>query len=231
MSPRNGRVPLSERYVDLFYFLFFALHLFASACVDSTYDALTVVQGLVPASVVPPVLRTVLHGRLPNSPDYLAQSADPFIPNAWLPRYAWLRMSLLSEFVVQVPAFVLGMWAMWKDDCRAYPLLAIYGMLGCFTTLQCIAMVTLGVERRVLTSDQVMFLLQYVAPLTSEITSLLCSSPRLSWWTWLCARCACFLKPRMLNRVSTLTQSVSGSHILAVGVDLVANDLALANLV
>lgn len=29
------RVPLRQRYVDLFYFVYFAFHLFASLCVDS----------------------------------------------------------------------------------------------------------------------------------------------------------------------------------------------------
>lgn len=47
-------------------------------------------------------------------PDYLEQSADPLIPNVWHPRYAWFRVSLLSEFVIQVPAFVIGMVALWN---------------------------------------------------------------------------------------------------------------------
>jgi len=46
--------------------------------------------------------------------DYLEKSQDPLLPFAWHPRYAWFRMSLLSEFFVQVPAFVLGMYTFWR---------------------------------------------------------------------------------------------------------------------
>ncbi|WFD38019.1 uncharacterized protein MJAP1_000967 [Malassezia japonica] len=142
-------VPLRRRYVDLFYFVYFAFHLFASLCVD--------IQGLLPPAVVPEVLRNVLQ-------DYLEQSADPLIPNVWHPRYAWFRVSLLSEFVIQVPAFVIGMVALWNDDKRVYPLLAVYGLLGSFTTLQCIAMVTMGEERALLSSANLAFILQNYIP-------------------------------------------------------------------
>lgn len=70
--------------------------------------------------------------------DYLEQSADPLLPHAWEPRYAWMRMALFSEFVLQVPAFVLGLYALWKgactiltaDDRRLYPVLIAYGAIG-----------------------------------------------------------------------------------------------------
>ncbi|WFD02333.1 hypothetical protein MOBT1_001015 [Malassezia obtusa] len=69
-------------------------------------------------------------------------------------------MSLLSEFILQVPSFVLGMYALWHDDRRFYPLLAVYGAIASFTTLQCIAMVTLGEENALLTSENLTFLLK-----------------------------------------------------------------------
>lgn len=75
---------------------------------------LTAVQGLVPSHYVPAVLRDVLQGVFAYAhTDYLEKSADPLIPKAWLPNYIWFRMSLFSEFVIQVPAFVLGMYALW----------------------------------------------------------------------------------------------------------------------
>ncbi|WFD18941.1 hypothetical protein MCAP1_001154 [Malassezia caprae] len=150
--------PLWKRPVDAFYFAFFALHLLASLCVD--------IQGLVPAHFVPAVFRNVLA-------DYLAQSADPLLPHAWAPRYAWMRMALLSEFVLQVPAFVLGLYALWTNDKRAYPVLVAYGAIACFTTMQCIAMVTVGEERQQLSSANVRFLLQNYVPFM-VIPGLLC---------------------------------------------------------
>lgn len=54
-----------------------------------------------------------------------------------------------------------------EDDRRFYPLLAVYGAIGrwkahaaSFTTLQCIAMVTLGEENALLTSENLTFLLK-----------------------------------------------------------------------
>ena len=45
--------------------------------------------------------------------DYLRDSADPLLPYAWSSKYVWFRVSLLSEFVVQLPTFVFGMYALW----------------------------------------------------------------------------------------------------------------------
>lgn len=139
------RLAIWKRPADLFYFLFFAMHLFASLCVD--------IQGLVPATYVPKVFRNVLA-------DYLTKSRDPLVPNTWLPRYAWFRMSLLSEFMLQVPAFLVGLYAFWYNDARAYPFLIAYGAIACFTTLQCIAMVTIGEERVHLSEANLLFILQ-----------------------------------------------------------------------
>ena len=123
--------------------------------------------------------------------DYLTKSRDPLVPNTWLPRYAWFRMSLLSEFMLQVPAFLVGLYAFWystfvfaslttKDDARAYPFLIAYGAIGtslalrclcsaCFTTLQCIAMVTIGEERVHISEANLLFILQYVSAPSARI--------------------------------------------------------------
>ncbi|WFD30835.1 hypothetical protein MSPP1_001859 [Malassezia sp. CBS 17886] len=148
---RHHRVPtpLCERPLDAFYFAFFALHAVASMCVD--------IQGLVPASWVPHVFRAVLQ-------DYLVKSGDPLVPNAWYPRYMWFRVSMFSEFLLQVPTFVLGLWALWRDDKRVYPLLIAYGAVASFTTLQCIATVVGGEERIALTDAHLMFLLANYIP-------------------------------------------------------------------
>lgn len=109
----------------------------------------------MPVEYVPTVLQRVLQ-------DYLVKSRDPLVPNAWLPRYAWFRMSLFSEFMLQVPAFVVGLYVFWYNDPRGFPLLIAYGAIACFTTLQCIAMVTLGEERVHLSPENLVFILQYV---------------------------------------------------------------------
>lgn len=125
----------------------------------------------MPAVYVPTVLQRVLQ-------DYLVKSRDPLVPNAWQPRYAWFRMSLLSEFVLQVPAFVVGLYVFWNNDPRGYPLLIAYGAIACFTTLQCIAMVTMGEERALLSSANLAFILQYVACLTQKLYPLFCAPGR-----------------------------------------------------
>lgn len=56
-------------------------------------------------------------------------------------RYMWFRVSLLSEFFVQVPAFVVGTYFLYysacatparltADDRRIYPFLVLYGAIG-----------------------------------------------------------------------------------------------------
>ncbi|PKI84323.1 hypothetical protein MVES_001626 [Malassezia vespertilionis] len=149
---------LYRRYVDLLYFLYFAMHLFASVCID--------IQALVPAYYVPQLFRDILQGApfSTTHADYLVKSADPLLPNAWLPQYTWFRISLLSEFVFQLPVFAIGLYAMWNNEKRWYPLLATYGAIGCFTTMQCIATVLLGEERAALTPANLRFLLQNYVP-------------------------------------------------------------------
>ncbi|WFD33392.1 hypothetical protein MCUN1_000205 [Malassezia cuniculi] len=95
---------------------------------------------------------------------YIEQSNDPLLPHAWEPRYAWFRMAVLSEFLVQVPAFTLGIWAMWTDNKRAYPWLICYGTLASFTTLQCLATVLLGPERTQLSTANLQMILQNYIP-------------------------------------------------------------------
>lgn len=73
-------------------------------------------------------------------------------------------MSLFSEFVLQVPAFVVGLYVFWSNDPRGYPLLIAYGAIACFTTLQCIAMVTMGEERVHLAPENLSFILQNYIP-------------------------------------------------------------------
>ena len=145
----SPRIPLRARPVDALYFAYFVLHLAASLCVD--------IQAIVPAHLVPTVFQNVLR-------DYLAQSNDPLLPRAWDPAYAWFRIAVLSEFFVQVPAFTLGIWAMWTNDRRAYPWLILYGTLAALTTLQCLATVLIGPERAQLSPANLQMILQNYIP-------------------------------------------------------------------
>lgn len=92
-------------------------------------------------------------------------------------------MALLSEFVLQVPAFVVGLYALWTSalprltqttsgpircSWRTARSVRCLTHAACFTTMQCIAMVTVGEERQQLSSANVRFLLQCVGATHAE---------------------------------------------------------------
>ncbi|CEH15152.1 hypothetical protein CBOM_02947 [Ceraceosorus bombacis] len=125
------RRPLSKRPLDITWMTFFIVHLAASLLVDS--------QTLMPANVMPAWQSNLLHS-------YLKDSSDPLISALTTPaplghlfhastskphNYAWFATSMILEFAVQVPVFVLGTIAL----CRAT-----------FTTLQCLVTVLYGPE-------------------------------------------------------------------------------------
>ncbi|KAF9047201.1 hypothetical protein BDZ89DRAFT_1058252 [Hymenopellis radicata] len=109
MSYQATRVPLTSRPLDLVYFTFFLWHLVASFAVD--FQAL-------------------------------------FYPHTWLPslpsamrkenNLTWFICFLAIEFLFQLPVFVLGMIALWKDSKSIYVLLLVYASSTVTTTLPCL---------------------------------------------------------------------------------------------
>ena len=84
---------LTSRPADLGYVSFLLFHLLASLLVDG--------QSFYPPHLVPASLKQV-------KADYLRDSKDPLISNAFSPRYAWFTLALVTEMVIQVPSFLLG---------------------------------------------------------------------------------------------------------------------------
>ncbi|PWN48013.1 hypothetical protein IE53DRAFT_389821 [Violaceomyces palustris] len=142
---------LTKRPMDLIYLAFFTVHLAASLCVDlqCMFDR--------PSDVFPKALTSTLE-------DYLSTSNDPFLLGAWSPRYSWFTVSLLTEIFFQMPCFCVGIYGLYKDDKRTYPLLIAYGMLATFSAVQCIFTVLHGEERQVLSDSNVSGLLKNYLP-------------------------------------------------------------------
>ncbi|CAD6885123.1 unnamed protein product [Tilletia laevis] len=148
-SSRPRPRPLLRRPLDLFYVVFLSFHLLASLLVDG--------QTFYPSSWVPAALVKV-------KADYLRDSNDPLIKNALSLKYVWFWTAMVLEFVIQVPAFALGAWALVRDDKRFYPLLIAYSSCAAVTTLQCLLTVLLGSERKALSDDNLRTILGSYVP-------------------------------------------------------------------
>ncbi|KAE8212032.1 hypothetical protein CF327_g4279 [Tilletia walkeri] len=149
VSSRPVQRPLLQRPLDLFYVIFLSFHLLASLLVDG--------QTFYPSSWVPSALVKV-------KADYLRDSNDPLIANALAPQYVWFWTAMVLEFVVQVPSFALGAWALARDDRRFYPLLIAYSSCASVTTLQCLLTVLLGPERKTLSAENLRTILGSYVP-------------------------------------------------------------------
>ncbi|KAH9479542.1 Sigma intracellular receptor 2 [Psilocybe cubensis] len=155
-----SRLPLTARPLDLVYFIFFAVHLFASIVLDLQY--------LYPPQYVPRLFRLALDS-------YVSMSRDPLIGGVFNlygdgGHLIWFKTFLALEAVFQVPVFILGLRALYSGSQRIYPLLVIYGASSATTTLACVAVVLQTPE---LTPET---LKQGIACITSEQRVLLLSS-------------------------------------------------------
>ncbi|KAI0046729.1 hypothetical protein FA95DRAFT_1493602 [Auriscalpium vulgare] len=131
MAPPARRT-LTSRPTDLFYFVFFLIHIPATLLIDC--------QALYPPAYVPDVIRA-----LPAW--YVAMSGDPLVGGAMglLPvperELVWFKTFLCLEAVFQLPTFFIGARGLWRGSRGIYPLLIIYGASTATTTLACLAVV------------------------------------------------------------------------------------------
>ncbi|TDL23970.1 hypothetical protein BD410DRAFT_786669 [Rickenella mellea] len=114
----------SARPLDLLYFIFFCVHIPATLMID--------LQGLLPSYVFPAPVRKIV-------PFYLSISNDPLMAGAFgmngLPsQWLWFKSFLFLECLFQLPTFLVGIYALWHDMRKVYPLLLTYGA-STFTTL------------------------------------------------------------------------------------------------
>nr|ODN88626.1 hypothetical protein L203_02636 [Cryptococcus depauperatus CBS 7841] len=113
------------RKLDKLWFAFFAFHLPISLLLD--------LQPIYPSSLVPAPLKSFLlwSANLTRDPILLgAASGDPM--------FAWLKCFLWLEGTVQVPCFILGLWGLWNNDKRIYPVLLFYGASTSTTLFPCL---------------------------------------------------------------------------------------------
>ncbi|EPQ26195.1 uncharacterized protein PFL1_06131 [Pseudozyma flocculosa PF-1] len=153
-SPRPRPRPLLSRRLDTLYVVYFSIHLAASVLIDAQLSLVPYTPRLYPAPV-----RAALSF-------YLEAFKDPFL--LALARqdaaYTWFHALVVSEVVVQLPLFVVGIVALRRDDVRVYPLLVAYGTLAASSTMQCIASLVFGNDGIGLTPKEVLGLLQNYVP-------------------------------------------------------------------
>jgi len=125
------RTPLSSRPIDLFYFIFFVIHIPATLLIDC--------QAIWPKGLVPKSLQLL-------PPWYVGMSGDPLIGGAMgifnnESELAWFKSFLYLEALFQLPVFVIGAYGLWRNSRGIYGLLVLYGASTGTTTLACIAAV------------------------------------------------------------------------------------------
>ncbi|KAI9460617.1 transmembrane protein 6/97 [Lactarius psammicola] len=154
------RTPLTSRPIDLFYFIFFVVHIPATLLIDC--------QAIWPKQLVPKALQLL-------PPWYVGMSGDPLIGGAMgifgnESELAWFKSFLYLEALFQLPVFVIGAYGLWKDSRGIYGLLVLYGASTCTTTFACVAAILDTPTTSAAT------IAQRVVSITSEQRALLLSS-------------------------------------------------------
>ncbi|KAK9478417.1 transmembrane protein 97 [Lipomyces japonicus] len=116
----TNAIPLRQRPLDFFYFIYFVLHTFVSVLIDSA--------GVIPAESRPWFQQVVLKIQIEQNKDPLLRDVP-----------SWLWVFLVVELLFQVPVFIVGAWSLKKNAKKIYPLLLVYGVNASITTLACLA--------------------------------------------------------------------------------------------
>lgn len=101
---------------------------------------------------------------------YLKDSADPLMSRVGSPQVAWFTSALILELVVQTPCFLIGIWGLYKDNVKVYPLLAVYGGLAASSTLFCLVQ---ALADNSLTDANRLYIMQAYGPFTVVPTIVL----------------------------------------------------------
>ncbi|KAH9980855.1 transmembrane protein 6/97 [Lactifluus volemus] len=126
-----SRSPLTSRPMDLFYFIFFLIHIPATLLIDC--------QAIWPNQLVPRFVQSFIPFYVRLSGDPLMGGAMGLLPNG--SELTWFKSFLYIEALFQLPVFVLGARGLWLDSRGIYGLLVLYGASTSTTTLACIATV------------------------------------------------------------------------------------------
>ncbi|KAJ7781884.1 transmembrane protein 6/97 [Mycena maculata] len=118
--------PLISRPLDLVYFIFFTIHIFASLSIDF--------QPLYPPSLVPAPLRQLAEWYLRTSNDPLLKGAfgrgeDPLV---------WFKSFVFLELFFQFPTFFIAARGLWNDSQKIYVLMLVYAASTATTVWPCV---------------------------------------------------------------------------------------------
>ncbi|KZS94664.1 hypothetical protein SISNIDRAFT_409402 [Sistotremastrum niveocremeum HHB9708] len=158
MAPR----PLMNRPFDLAYFTFFAIHILATLFVD--------LQALYPQDWTPSPINLIPEWYIEFSGDPLIAGAMGFIDARDPTKWIWIKSFMWAEALFQLPVFILGLRALYRDDQKIYPLLLIYAasstttMIPCVWTVLAVPRGTKAVLGITLTSEQLTTLLTSYVP-------------------------------------------------------------------
>lgn len=125
------RKPLTSRPMDLFYFVFFLIHIPSTLLIDC--------QGVWPKELFPKFMQDVRFW-------YVSTSGDPLVGRAMGilgdgSDLAWFKSFLYLGAHFQLPVFVLGARGLWRNSPAIYGFLALYGASASTTILACVAMI------------------------------------------------------------------------------------------
>ncbi|KAH9053113.1 transmembrane protein 6/97 [Lactarius vividus] len=124
-----ARTPLTSRPIDLFYFIFFVVHIPATLLIDF--------QAVWPKHLTPESLQLLPPWYVGMSGDFLVGGSMGILGNGT--GLAWFKSFLYLEALFQLPVFVIGAYGLWKDSRAIYGLLVLYGASTSTTTYACIA--------------------------------------------------------------------------------------------
>ncbi|KAH9982934.1 transmembrane protein 6/97 [Lactifluus volemus] len=125
----TARRPLTSRPMDLFYCVFFLIHIPSILLVDC--------QVISPKRLVPGFVQSII-------PWYVRLFGDPIIGGtmglfANGSELAWFKSFIYLQILFQLPVLFLGAHALWLDSRGIYGLLVLYGTATCMIALPCIA--------------------------------------------------------------------------------------------
>ncbi|GMM34529.1 Ema19 protein [Saccharomycopsis crataegensis] len=109
----------SNPKLDTFYLLYFLIHIPITVLVDS-------------ALVIPPAYRLAIQTKVLNF--HISENKDFIL----LLAPSWLKVAGFVELIFQLPVFFIGIYALWNDIKKFYPLLMTYGFNASLTTLFCL---------------------------------------------------------------------------------------------
>ncbi|KAK7205934.1 transmembrane protein 6/97 [Myxozyma melibiosi] len=116
---------ISKRPLDCFYFIYFIIHAFVTAFIDI-------------GIIIPRDYRLKIQSNLLDL--HVSMNNDPLLKNP----PAWFVSFVVIEGIFQLPFFVVGAIAFYRDSKKVYIPTLVYGVNASLTTLACLIEITYG---------------------------------------------------------------------------------------